>query len=690
MPTTTFSANSVTSGDESLTVTVSGISGTVTGIDYEVDFTATNGSGVQCELDSDPDGNLQSIFGTGDASAGGSPYTMTASASTVPSTVNGDYEFSVSDVFFGSSGLDLTQIRVVVETAPDGLGDELGWWCPSISGIVNIGNTDYPNIGSSGSSYDLECASMYQSDIVTDTSEGGSLAFNMTNNLESMKSPSFIQNAGGGIDTGAFSFSGWYYSTNSGNIQFLFDTDGGWTFRLQNGELRFYSTGRTGTFAGGSQAINTWYHFALTVSPDRQTVKIYIDGSLDITDTQSTAVNSNGTNLFLGCQDSSTYTLVGKWDDFRVYEDELTAGEVSHLANSRGVTGAPSSATALEVDDAQASSESSETDASVLKGTVSLNVASETNYWGNGNKYRQGGVLMQPLEETFVSSGTYRFDLSDSSLSGHPLAFSETPNGTHVGGTKYTAGVTEVGTAGTSGAYVEITVDLNSTPYLYAYCENHTGMGHAPWDGEDFEGFSVGTTAGGIFGYYSDSETSYPEVIFNTYNLMGYDQTSGSHANLYFSKKLPSDGTFSYDTIAGSTGSEVKVYLDNVLQATHNDSATHTLEVTAGQVVKFTFANTSAGVYVNNLSLPRPTIISYPLTLTGSESDSEGQRAGVSLARPAAKVLVIDSVDSSSQALVADARVGGQFRPEDLRSISEVQTFYLYNTRSVTRTVNFW
>ncbi len=91
-----------------------------------------------------------------------------------------------------------------------------------------------------------------------------------------------------------------------------------------------------------------------------------------------------------------------------------------------------------------------------------------------------------------------------------------------------------------------------------------------------------------------------------------------------------------------------------------------------------------------NVSVTSPQAPSIDLELVGSESESEGQRASVALARPEAKVLAIDSIDAASQALQADVRVGGPFRPEDLRSISEVQTFYLYNTRTATRTANFW
>ena len=97
--------------------------------------------------------------------------------------------------------------------------------------------------------------------------------------------------------------------------------------------------------------------------------------------------------------------------------------------------------------------------------------------FGSSNKYAiDGSTATADVTLYIAETGTYRFDQSDSSNSGHPLRFSTTANGTHGVGSEYTTGVTTNGTPGSSGAYTEITVAADA-PTLYYYCTNHSGMG---------------------------------------------------------------------------------------------------------------------------------------------------------------------------------------------------------------------
>jgi hypothetical protein len=92
----------------------------------------------------------------------------------------------------------------------------------------------------------------------------------------------------------------------------------------------------------------------------------------------------------------------------------------------------------------------------------------------SGGKFYIDGVMQATLE--LLEGGTYTFDQSDASNTGHPLRFSTTSNGTHGGGVEYTTNVTVSGTPGSAGAYTRIIVP-SSAPTLYYYCVNHSGMG---------------------------------------------------------------------------------------------------------------------------------------------------------------------------------------------------------------------
>ena len=108
--------------------------------------------------------------------------------------------------------------------------------------------------------------------------------------------------------------------------------------------------------------------------------------------------------------------------------------------------------------------------------TLTVTVATQTaehyyNGTGSSNKYVIDGDQGPALQ---LAPGIYRFDNSDSSNSGHPLLFYRDP----AKSVAYTTNVTTNGTAGSGGAYVQITIDKDTPNTLYYQCGAHAYMGH--------------------------------------------------------------------------------------------------------------------------------------------------------------------------------------------------------------------
>ena len=107
---------------------------------------------------------------------------------------------------------------------------------------------------------------------------------------------------------------------------------------------------------------------------------------------------------------------------------------------------------------------------------INVIVDSGSNGYGGGNKFYMRGGASPDI--TLEAGKTYRFLQSDSSNATHPMRLSQQANGTHGAGSEYTSNVDYVGSAGSSGAYLQVTVPTNiDTETLYYYCQNHSGMG---------------------------------------------------------------------------------------------------------------------------------------------------------------------------------------------------------------------
>jgi len=117
--------------------------------------------------------------------------------------------------------------------------------------------------------------------------------------------------------------------------------------------------------------------------------------------------------------------------------------------------------------------------------TFTVTVANKTanhRYFGSGSSQ---GYFIDGAESPFITllpGKTYRFDQADSSNSNHPLRFYLDVNK----GTQFTNNVTTNGTAGSAGAYTEITI-VDATPIVLHYqCSVHGNMGNAVSNDSNF------------------------------------------------------------------------------------------------------------------------------------------------------------------------------------------------------------
>ena len=104
----------------------------------------------------------------------------------------------------------------------------------------------------------------------------------------------------------------------------------------------------------------------------------------------------------------------------------------------------------------------------------------------SGGKFLLDGGSQQTAK--LSPNVVYRFDQSDSSNASHPLRFSTTNDGTHGSGSEMSSGYTiynKTGTAGSSGAYVEVCFEMDAMNPHYYYCANHSGMGGTVHLGEN-------------------------------------------------------------------------------------------------------------------------------------------------------------------------------------------------------------
>ena len=233
--------------------------------------------------------------------------------------------------------------------------------------------------------------------------------------------------------------------------------------------------------------------------------------------------------------------------------------------------------------------------------TYTVTVASKTanhRYNGSGSS---SGYFIDGSESPFITlvpGVTYRFDQAAGSNSGHPLRFYLEAQKT----TAYTTNVTTNGTAGSAGAYTEITVTDTTPQVLHYQCSSHALMGNA-----------VSTQSNVV---HNNFQATFLEGIAVTGVSTFTGQIDGngganiSGAETVLSSATVSDLTDNRVVIAGSSGA-----LEDSGNLTFNGS---TLAVTG------TAAVTGDVTVSDSITVTKDAVVSAGLTVTGAIDGNGG------------------------------------------------------------------
>ena len=209
-----------------------------------------------------------------------------------------------------------------------------------------------------------------------------------------------------------------------------------------------------------------------------------------------------------------------------------------------------------------------------------VTVATKTSshpYYGSGSTsgYKIDGIESPVIE--FKSGYTYKFDQSDGSNIGHPIRFYLDADKT----TEYTTSVSSNGSAGNSGAYVQIIVGDSTPTKLFYQCANHVYMGY--YTAVELSSTGVTNTE---FGYLNDVTSSIQSQIDSKQAALTFGISDTNAVKIDGSSAVDDSYVrFTASGIEGRTTTELKtdVGLNNVTnesKSTMFDAPTFTNKVT--------------------------------------------------------------------------------------------------------------
>ena len=228
----------------------------------------------------------------------------------------------------------------------------------------------------------------------------------------------------------------------------------------------------------------------------------------------------------------------------------------------------------------------------------------------------------------------YRFDLSDSSVASHPFKLSTTSDGSHNSGSEYTTGKTTNGSQGSSGAYVEYTVNAATPDILYYYCSSHSGMGGtitvfgSSYGDADVESYLSGgngiTFSSGAISVDSTiitGQTSESSVDTSNDLVLLYDNSNTALRKMTVADLLASAGSGSMSNFTISDGSTTQ---------TVGDSDTVTFSGTSNEIEVAVSATDTVTIGLpNNVTIGNNLVVTGNLTVSGTTTTVESNTVNI-------------------------------------------------------------
>ena len=226
-------------------------------------------------------------------------------------------------------------------------------------------------------------------------------------------------------------------------------------------------------------------------------------------------------------------------------------------------------------------------------------------YFGQGSSK---GYLIDGQESpslTLRQNVVYRFDQSDSSNRNHRILFFTDVNKIN----SYRTNVTEVGTAGSTGAYTEITFTGDTSVEIFYQCQNHPLMGSDLKTSSSGDDTLISSSSNELF----DGGEGIDTVHF-TGNFTNYSFTRGTDSlQITDQRSGINDGT---DTLQNV---EYIQFADQTIE----ESKVDVIKSYSGEFSDYTFYSRGNGVYEIKTDSGYDDITGYPLLrFSGEESTS--------------------------------------------------------------------